>query len=191
MRTHPASTHRRDGFTLIELLMVVAVVGIMMGIVMPRFKISPETEVQLAAMQMAQDVDLARTRALSTRSLSRVTFGSGTLDYSGYLDDDDDGTIGQTEAERLALRGFATRPLPARIEYGRGVASAVPDDAAGGVITFDGERVDFDARGLTVPMGATGTVYLRHENKASAVAAIVVSPAGSVRLWTWRDGEWQ
>lgn len=190
MRIHRA-TPPRGGFTVIELLMVVVVVGVMMAVVVPKFRISPDTEVQLAAMQLAQDIDLARTRALSTRSQSRVTFVSGAREYSGYLDDNDDGTIGQSEAEMLALRGFATRPLPTRIEYGRGVAPAVPDDAGAGAITFAGAKVDFDSRGLTLPMGAGGTVYLQHEVTASAVAAVVVSPSGSVRLWTWRNGAWQ
>ena len=185
------STSQRQGFTIIELLMVVVVVGILTAIVMPKFKISAETEVQLAAMQLAQDIDLARTRALTTRSQSRVTFSSSAREYSGYLDEDDDGTIGQTAAERLALRGFDTRPLPIRISFGRGTAPSAPDDAGAGAITFANARVDFDARGLTWPMGSGGTVYLEHEVTKSAVAAIVVSPSGSVRLWSWRNGAWQ
>lgn len=180
-----------SGYTLIELLMVVAVVGIMMAVLVPRFRISPETEVQLAAMQMAQDIDLARTRALSTRSVVRVKFQSGALNYTGYLDDDNNGTIGETLVERDALRGFATRTLPTRILFGRGSASAVPDDASSGVITFAGALVEFDSRGLTLPMGVGGVVYLKQETSASAVAAVAVSPSGNVRLWTWRDGAWQ
>ena len=114
--TAPSGTPRREsvrqpraGFTLIELLMVVIVVGVMMAVAVPKFRISPETEVQLAAMQLAQDIDLARTRALSTRSLVRVQFGASARDYTGYLDIDNDGTIGGTSTEREALRGFATQ----------------------------------------------------------------------------------
>lgn len=171
--------------------MVVIVAGLMMAIVVPKFRISAETEVQLAAMQLAQDIDLARTRALSTRSAVRITFASGTRLYTGYLDDNADGTIGETKTERDALRGFATRTLPTRVTYGKGSATSVPNDAASAAITFAGSKVDFDSRGLTTPAGAGGVVYLRSETKATAVAAVAVSPAGNVRLWTWRNGGWQ
>ncbi len=181
----------RRGFTLIELLMVVAVVGTMMAIVVPKFRISAETEVQLAAMQLAQDVDLARTRALTTRTGARVAFDVTGKNYSGYLDVDDNGSYGETQAEKVALRGFSTRALPTRIAFGIGGASPVPDNPGSGPITLPGTRVDFDSRGLTTPMGAGGVIYLRHEVTATAVAAVVVSPAGSVRLWTWHNGGWQ
>lgn len=182
---------RRAGFTLIELLMVVIVVGVMMAVAVPKFRISPETEVQLAAMQLAQDIDLARTRALSTRSLVRVQFGASARNYTGYLDIDNDGTIGGTSTEREALRGFATRTLPTRVDYGRGSAGPIPNDASSSAITFSGSQVDFDSRGLTFPMGNSGVIYVRHEVTSSAVAAVAVSPAGSVRLWTWHNGAWQ
>lgn len=187
----PGAGIRRRGFTMIELLMVVIVVGVMMAVAVPKFRISPQTEVQLAAMQLAQDVDLARTRALSTRSLARVVFVTSARNYTGFLDTNADGIIGQTQTERDALRGFATRTLPARIDFGRGSANAVPGDAGSGAITFSGAVVDFDSRGLTFPMGTGGTIYLRHTEDATAVAAIVVSPAGSVRLWSWKDGGWK
>jgi prepilin-type N-terminal cleavage/methylation domain-containing protein len=188
---HRLAAARRRGFTLIELLMVVIVVGVMMAVVVPKMRISPETEVQLAAMQLAQDIDLARTRALSTRSLTRVVFVTSGRNYTGYLDTNADGVIGQTQAERDALRGFATRTLPTRVDFGRGTASAAPEDGGGGAVTFSGAKVDFDSRGLTFPMGTGGTVYIRHAETASAVAAVAISPSGNVRLWTWRDGAWQ
>ncbi len=161
----------RAGFTLIELLMVVIVVGVMMAVAVPKFRISPETEVQLAAMQLAQDIDLARTRALSTRS-RRVQFGASARDYTGYLDIDNDGTISGTSTEREALRGFATRTLPTRVDYGRGSAGPIPNDASSSAITFSGSQVDFDSRGLTFPMGNSGVIYVRHEVTSSAVAAV-------------------
>ena len=171
--------------------MVVVVVGAMMAVAVPKFRISAETEVQLAGMQMAQDIDLTRTRALSTRSASRVAFNASGRNYTGYLDNDDNGTIAESQAEREALRGFATRTLPTRVQFGRGTATAIPDDGGSGAITLPGSRVEFDSRGLTTPMGTGGVIYLRHEVKATAVTAIAVSPAGSVRLWTWRNGAWE
>ena len=172
--------------------MVVAVVGAMMAIVVPRMRISESTEAQLAAMQLAQDLDLTRTRALSTRSMSRVFFNPGTSSsYSGFLDDNADSTITQSSSEQLALQAFGTRPLPARIMIGRGSVPNAPGDSGTGAVSFANSYVDFDTRGLPRPMGTSGAIYLQHMTDPSIVVAVVVSPSGSVRLWTWKSGGWQ
>ena len=177
---------------MVELLTVFTVIGIMMTIVVPRMRISEATEVNLAAMQLVQDIDLARTRALSTRNLARVKFtNSSAPSYSGYLDDNGDSTITQTVSEALALRGWRTRALPDRVLFGRGSAPKVPGDAGSGAITWANSRAEFDSRGLVTPAGASGTVYLRHANKPAEAAAVVVSPSGSVRMWTYHDGAWK
>jgi prepilin-type N-terminal cleavage/methylation domain-containing protein len=190
-RVRPFAPQLRVGFTLIELLMVVIVVGLMMAVVLPKFRISPETEVQLAAMQVAQDIDLARTRALSTRSSVRVDFQPSGRNYTGYLDLDDDGTIGGTRAERDALRGFATRTLQPRVEFGRGAAGPVAGDPGSGAITVPNNSIEFDSRGLSFPMGTGGVIYVTHQDTKSAVGAVAISPAGNVRLWTFRNGVWE
>jgi len=193
MQTQNApSRPSRTGFTMIELLTVIAVVGIMMSIVVPRMRITATTEAQLAGMQLAQDIDLTRTRALSTRSRARVSFTTGTsASYTGYLDTDGDSTITESNEERLALQAFGTQPLPPRMTIGRGSASSIPGDVGSGSITLANSRVEFDSRGLPTPMGTSGTVYLRQTEDPSAVVAVAVSPSGGVRLWTWRGGSWQ
>ena len=187
----PRQARTRRGFTLIELVIVMIMIGTMTAMVLPKLRISPETEVQLAGMQLAQDIDLARTRALSTRGSVRVTFVEDSRTYTGFLDTDADGLFGETIAERDALRGFATRTLPTRVNFGRGSVSAIAGDASSSAITFASAKINIDSRGLPAPMGTSGVVYLRHATSASAVAAVAVSPAGSVRLWTWHNGAWQ
>lgn len=180
------------GFTILELLIVLAIVGITFGIVAPRFRMSEQTAVQLAGMQLAQDIDVTRTRALSTRKLARVSFDALDPQYGGYLDHDGDGVIAESATEWQALRGFGERALPSGVIFGRGTAPAIPDDASAGAITFRDQRVEFDSRGLVVPMGNGGVVYLANRADPSAVVAVSVTPSGNTRLWTWRAGEgWQ
>lgn len=189
----PARLRRsRSGYTILELLVVVAIVGITLGMVAPRMRMSGTTAVQLAGTQMAQDIDVTRTRALSTRQLSRVSFREGAKAYGGYLDHNDDGVIGEIAIEWQELRGFGERPLPTGIVYGRGAAPAIPDDASSGNITFANARVEFDSRGLVAPQGTGGVVYLRSETEAGAVVAISVAPSGNTRMWTWKSsGGWK
>lgn len=180
------------GFTIIELLAVVAIVSIMMAIILPKFRVSEKTEVQLAGIQLAQDLDVARTRALSTREMVRVAFKTTARKYGGYLDDNGDGSIAESDAEWQALRGFGVRELPARIQYSRGAAGAIPGDAGSGAVSFPDGRIEFDSRGLTMPMGTRGVVYLANEKDPYAVVAVQVTPSGNVRFWTFKQsGGWQ
>jgi hypothetical protein len=161
-------------------------------IVAPRFRITELAETQIAGMQMMQDIDFTRTRALATRSLARVTFtDNSTANYVGYLDTDGDSTIAETNAEMQYLHGFGKRPLPERVLYGRGAVPPIPNDGSHSAITFTNSRVEFNSRGIVQPMGTSGVVYLRSANKPEAVVAVEVSAAGNVRLWTYRNGGWQ
>lgn len=196
MRASRTTTSRpaalRRGLTLIEILIVVTMIGIMIAIVAPHFRVTETSEAQMAGMQLVQDVDYARTRALSARALSRIRFDNNSSpSYSGYLDVDGDSTIAETADEMTYLHGSGRVPLPARIQFGRGSIPAIPGDADGSAITFANNRLDFNSRGIVQPIGTSGVIYLRNTNKAQAVVAVQITAAGNVRLWTYRDGTWQ
>ena len=149
-------------------------------------------EVQLAGQQLVQDVDFVRTRALAARSLARVKFDNSSLaSYSGYLDTDADSALAESAAEKQELHGFGRRELPPHVAYGRGSIPAIPNDGSGSAITFAGSKVDFNSRGIVQPMGQGGVVYLKHTVKPANVVAVEVTPAGNVRMWTYKNGSWQ
>lgn len=180
----------RRGFTLLELMVVMAIVAVVFGIMAPRMRLSRTMEVQLAGMQLAQDIDVARTRALTTRQLVRICFDNAAS-YGGYLDHNGDGVIGETATEWQALRAFGERPLPANVKFGRGTAPAVPDNSSGGDRTFPGRQLHFDSRGIVTPISGHGVVYLQSTLDPSAVVAVSVAASGNARLWTFRSGSWQ
>jgi len=182
----------RKGFTLVEMLIVISVMSILMAIAIPFMRVSPTRQVRLAATQLSRDLEMVRTRSLSTRRVSRVSFDAGTPAYTGYADVDEDGLIKETTAEMQALRAFGRREFDPRITYGRGSAGAVPGDTAGGgAISFPMDYVEFSARGVTLPFGTRGAVYLVHNDDPEAVAAVSVTGSGSVKLWVYRGGTWQ
>lgn len=182
----------RKGFTLIELLMVVTITSIMVGIAASRFRISELAETQLAGMQLMQDIDFVRTRALAARSLARVKFTNTSVPaYAGFLDTDGDSTVAETLAESQYLHGFGTRELPQNIVFGKGSLPAIPNDPTNTSISFANSRVDFNSRGIVQPMGQGGVVYLQNTRKPGTAVAVEVSPAGNVRMWTYQNGSWK
>ncbi len=75
-------TNRR-GMSLVEMLMVVVMIGLMVAFALPRMRVSPLTHARNAADQLVRDLEQARVRALSTRSLVRVVFDPTANRYTG------------------------------------------------------------------------------------------------------------
>ncbi|MGH7514109.1 MAG: pilus assembly FimT family protein [Gemmatimonadales bacterium] len=182
----------RRGFSLIEVLIVVVLIGIMLSIVVPRFRVSQSTKARQAADQLAHDLEAVRSRALATRSVARLALDAAGGTYSGYLDTDRDGALSQSAAETAALEVFRSRDLDQDIRFGRGTAPDLPGFAGGGSVTLPNSRVDFDARGLTTPLGTRGVVYFRSATDTTAVAAVSISAAAGIQSWVYRGGgTWQ
>jgi prepilin-type N-terminal cleavage/methylation domain-containing protein len=183
---------RRRGFSLVEVLIVVVLVGLMMAIVVPRFRVSGTTRARAAADQLVRDLEAARSRALASRSITRLAINTVTKSYTGYLDSDRDGVLGQTAAETAALGGFQSRTLDQYVRMGRnGSTPDLPGYPGAGTTTLPNSRVDFDSRGLTTPLGTKGVLYLISTRDTTAVAAVSVSGAGAIQSWVYQGGAWR
>jgi type II secretory pathway pseudopilin PulG len=177
---------------LIEILIVVALIGLMMAIVVPRFRVSQYTRTREAADLLVRDLEAVRSRALATRSIARIAVDPVAGTYTGYLDADRDGALTQTAAETAALEVFRSRALDQGVQFGRGTAPDIPGFAGAGSVTLPNSRVDFDSRGLTTPLGTRGVVYLRSVADTTAVTAVSISPAAGIQAWTYLGGgRWQ
>ncbi len=185
------SVKSRRGFSLIEILVVVVMIGLMLKIVVPKFRISNSTKSRQAADQLVRDLETARSRALATRSTVRIVFNVAARSYTGYLDSNRDGVFGQTAAETAALSVFRTRTLDAGIRIGRPGVADLPGYAGAGATTLAGPRIDFDSRGLTTPLGTKGVLYISSTTDTTAVTAISISGAGGIQAWVFKGGVWQ
>jgi prepilin-type N-terminal cleavage/methylation domain-containing protein len=189
MRAH--SQPGRAGTSLAEMLVVMVLVGICLSIAVPRVRVSQATRVKAAADQLVRDLEIARSRALATRSMTRVAVNTVAGTYVGYLDDDRNGVLAQTAAETAALEAYRSRSIDSDVRFGRGAAPDLPGYAGGGSITLPNSRVDFDTRGLTTPLGTKGVIYLWSATDPNAVAAVSVSGAAAIRAWVYQQGVWQ
>ncbi len=180
----------RRGFSLIELLTVITVMGIMVTIALPYMRVSPQTKVRSAGRDLVRYLEVIRTRALATKKNVRLTFDLADGSYRAYLDDDGDGTFDQTAAESQAV-GIGTRSLRTGTVLGMGNASELPNYPGTGPVTFANDRVEFNTRGITIPFGVRGVVYIMYRDDPNAVAAVSVSGSASFKVWGYRDGVWQ
>lgn len=178
----------RHGTSLIEILTVLVVLGVMTSIAAPRLRPSPHGQVEQNTRLLAQDLDLARTRAYATRALVRVVV-SDTL-WQSFLDQNRDTVIAENATERTAFGTMNSRLLEKHVVFGRGSVPPLPTDTLGTPPPGD-RRVEFGPRGITEPFGTSTILYLTHTTDNTAVSAVEINPAANVRVWRWVDGAWQ
>ena len=181
----------RRGFSLIEMLVVITLIGALLSIMVPHFRMSTTQRVIAAADQMVNDLELVRTRAITARAGTRMVITVATNRYTAFLDDNNDGTIAETAAETAALRSLQTRILTDNVVFGRGTAPQLPNYLGAGATTFATGRVNFESRGMTTPFGTKGVIYLTNATNTNAVAAVTVTAGAGIRRWVYRNGAWQ
>ncbi len=179
------------GFTLIELMTTVVIIGMALLIMMPRLRVSPRSHVRHAAEQLVNDLELIRTRALSTKSMVRLDCNTGGASYIAYLDDNQDDVINATTAEAQAMKGFGQRSLANGVVFGLGSVPRIPGDTLSGPVTFASDQILFSNRGLPQPFGVRGTVYFTHPDDNTIASAVTVTGSGSFRTWNYYGGGWQ
>ena len=182
-----SSVRNALGFTLVELVLVLTLISIMASIIAPAFSIPPSRQVENDATMIATQLEMARTESLSNRRLVRIAFNVGGATYTGYVDHNEDDSIGAIAAEAAAFPEFGERSLSDLVIFGRGSASAVPGDATSGAVTLPGNALTMSDQGIPDPWGTMGTIYVAHSREPTAVAAISISSAGSFKVWRWDD----
>ena len=178
---------KRQGTSLIEMLIVLVVLGVMTSIAAPRLRPSAKGTVEQNSRLLAQDLDLARTRAYATRSLVRVVI-TDTL-WQSFLDQNRDTVVAESAAEQIAFGSMNSRVLGQHVVFGRGIAPLIPTDTVA-TLPYGARRIQFGARGTTEPFGTSTVLYLTYDSDSSAVSAVEITPAANVRVWRWVDGAW-
>lgn len=176
--------------TMMELLIVIVMIGVMSAMVIPRLRATPRRMVQESARQLSRDIDLVRSRALGSKRAARLKL-VGTSAWIAYRDVEGDALISEVAAEADSMRGFGQRTLDPQVLLGRGSASALSGWPTGDPTSLTSSRLDFKGNGMTQPFGTQGVIYLHHRDDPAVVAAVTVTGAGSVRVWTYQRGTWQ
>lgn len=190
------------GVTLMELIVVALLLGVVASFALPRaLRTTPRQELTRVTRQLARDMEQVRTQAVASKRTVRVYFDVGNRFYTSFLDitSTRSGVIDEVEDEvrqsRLITRGkvggLPGVSLPSRIKFGAGEASVGPyGETTADPVPFTDDRVEFNSRGMVIPLGTQGVLYLTHEDDAKVVTAVTVSGAGAFEVWHYREGSW-
>ena len=81
--THSDAQHRRRAFTYVELILVIAILGIVAGIAVPRFgNFIAHRHIDAAATRIATDLAFAQREAKFSSTTQTVSFNVGTDSYT-------------------------------------------------------------------------------------------------------------
>ncbi len=188
---------RQAGFSLTELLIVASVMLIVAALAAPSFFNAIDTyKMRSSAMDMAGLVQRARLRAVkdnATYAVRTQVITQNSVPYTQvYIDINGNGS--QDNGERMIqLPVNVTLPSSGNPTL-NATTLGFTAQAAGTVVSFNGRGLpcvvvttncsNWDAGGNQV-----GFVYFLQDSKnsGSSWAAISVSPAGRVKVWTWNS----
>lgn len=196
------------GFTLIEVLVVVALIGIMVGVAVPSIRAwMPRHQIRSFKREVVSALQLGRMRAISTGHYFYVDFDPGndgvqnSMAFACFLDTDDNGQgsldnglsqdADEYQASQMAapelVAGLPAIRLPGSLRYGvsPGVTDINGAPYSGDGVTFSGDRGIFYPNGT----GKPGTVYFHSDHGENF--AVTVNLLGRVIVRRWTGTSWQ
>ncbi len=179
----------RRGFTIVELVIVMAILGIMAAVAVPRLRRTPLQEADGEARRLLQSLELARTRAYAARAAVLVVVDDSTVSF--HLDADRDSTFTESATERDAFGSGAVVRLAPAVTLVQGGTGAVPGDTVAARAAGTVQRWRLDPRGVPEPFGTTFTLYVTHRDESLASAAVTMTAAGNTRPWRYTAGGWR
>jgi Tfp pilus assembly protein FimT len=188
IRTHD----RRSGFSLLELMIVVAITMAVAAIAIPRAITATQNfKLRSTASSLSGLIQKARMFAVARNGFYPVlTGGSGSNSYA-FIDTNGSGTL-NTSAENTNVLmpanvtfTSAGHPADATILNGLTAVYSLPKFNPRGLPCFDSPCVADPGRMYIMFLCQDRTL------SATAWAAVNVTPAGRVQVWTWDGGAWE
>jgi prepilin-type N-terminal cleavage/methylation domain-containing protein len=159
-RARTALPRCRCGFTLIEIIAVVVILAIAALIAIPAFSGASEMQLKAAADKLAADLEYAKSMAVTTQTVYRVTFDTNAESYSII-----DTSTNQVIADPVSKSPFTvTYPQESRLSK-VGIRSASLGSTAG--VQFDATGAPQNTAGTA--MTTAGTVVLEANGQTLTV----------------------
>jgi prepilin-type N-terminal cleavage/methylation domain-containing protein len=189
------------GFSLIELMIVVAVFVLIAALGIPTFSSTlNRMKLRGTAQELSELYQQARMRAVQDDSYYEVLLSADAK--QAYVDLNGNGTPGVLVLQSPAAVSFNNAGAPAGLdEKALGFTPAQTETS----LMFDQDGVSrpglaWSSRGFPCQRTSATSVcqpgvgwvqYLRQDGVRPAYAAVVVNPAGRVRVWSYEGGVWR
>lgn len=177
------------GLSLIEVLMVLAIMGIMLGIGgLALMKNLPAYRLKGAARELVSNLQKARIEAVKRNMSCRVVFDVNNSRYAISIENGADG-VWSTIADNTNLRVVALSQYRSGIGYGGGDAGFDATQSQGALpgdfVSYNSNIATFNSRGT----GSSGYVYF--ENNQDQSYAVGSRTTGAIVLRRWNGSNWE
>jgi len=176
----------QQGFTLVEVAVTVALVGIVAMLAMPSILgVVPRIQLSNDTVTVANEVALARARAISQNYQTRISFNEAGDSYTLWTGVDTD-----ADGKRDSLQSFSTSTAASNIDL-HAVQNLGPQNTL--VLQPTGEigRLDASSNFEKMPLGTLGRIHLKTLDDAYQ-KRVIIEPTGRVYVQRSTDngGSW-
>lgn len=143
----------QQGFTLLEITLVIAILGIALGVIVPRFRDPGQAELQAQSRRLVMTFRLLRSEAVLHGTPFRLNFDLDQGRYWVSAEDGDDGLMAGLETLGPLARGAVLKPpahivgvsfptFGARVQQGFTYVSFYPDGTIDPTVIHLGSQSD-------------------------------------------------
>ena len=189
---------REQGFTLLELMITIIILSVLLGLAIPGFsRWLPNYRLRGAARDIYSNLQYAKMTAVKDRAGCGVLFDVASSRYQVVSSGPNrtwESTSGSVGGDDVVLKTVNFSEYGSGVAYGHGSAGAAIGSGFDNNVTFPGDGVVFDSRGMVLsPSGAASMdeYYVYVQNNKNNTYAVGVWSAGVIVMRRWTGSAWQ